>query len=109
MIDFLLQPKHFENPRLFCDFFTNGNPGLLLQPIKRELISLHPYVVLYHSFVTRAEAKSIRELSVPGVSAFMWKHTLLYMQWVFYQDVEVICLKLNKASLIMQHAVFDIK
>ncbi|XP_016101313.1 prolyl 4-hydroxylase subunit alpha-3 isoform X1 [Sinocyclocheilus grahami] len=61
------QPKHFENPSLFCDFFTNGNPGLLLQPIKRELISLHPYVVLFHSFVTRAEAKSIREYAVPGL------------------------------------------
>ncbi|XP_043115248.1 prolyl 4-hydroxylase subunit alpha-3 isoform X3 [Puntigrus tetrazona] len=61
------QPKHFENPRLFCDFFTNSNPGLLLQPIKRELISLHPYVVLFHSFVTRAEAKSIREHAVPGL------------------------------------------
>uniref|UniRef100_A0A9R1SRB6 Prolyl 4-hydroxylase subunit alpha-3 n=2 Tax=Cyprinus carpio TaxID=7962 RepID=A0A9R1SRB6_CYPCA len=61
------QPKHFENPRLFCDFFTNGNPGLLLQPIKRELISLHPYLVLFHNFVTRAEAKSIREYAVPGL------------------------------------------
>ncbi|XP_051718236.1 prolyl 4-hydroxylase subunit alpha-3 isoform X3 [Ctenopharyngodon idella] len=61
------QPKHFENPRLFCDYFTNGNPGLLLQPIKRELISLHPYVVLFHGFVTRPEAKSIREYAVPGL------------------------------------------
>uniref|UniRef100_A0A8C1VB95 Prolyl 4-hydroxylase subunit alpha-3 n=1 Tax=Cyprinus carpio TaxID=7962 RepID=A0A8C1VB95_CYPCA len=52
---------------LFCDFFTNGNPGLLLQPIKRELISLHPYLVLFHNFVTRAEAKSIREYAVPGL------------------------------------------
>uniref|UniRef100_A0A671SN96 procollagen-proline 4-dioxygenase n=1 Tax=Sinocyclocheilus anshuiensis TaxID=1608454 RepID=A0A671SN96_9TELE len=76
------QPKHFENPRLFCDSFTNGNPGLLLQPIKRELISLHPYVVLFHSFVTRAEAKSIREYAVPGVSAFMWKHTELDIAWL---------------------------
>uniref|UniRef100_A0A9J7X299 Prolyl 4-hydroxylase subunit alpha-3 n=2 Tax=Cyprinus carpio TaxID=7962 RepID=A0A9J7X299_CYPCA len=61
------QPKHFENPRLFCDYFTNGNPGLLLQPIKRELISLQPYVVLFHSFVTRAEAKRIKEYAVPGL------------------------------------------
>ncbi|CAM4551532.1 unnamed protein product [Leuciscus chuanchicus] len=61
------QPKHFENPRLFCDYFTNDNPGLLLQPIKRELISLHPYVVLFHGFVTRPEAKSIREYAVPGL------------------------------------------
>ncbi|KAG1951352.1 prolyl 4-hydroxylase subunit alpha-3 [Pimephales promelas] len=61
------QPKHFENPRLFCDYFDNGNPGLLLQPIKRELISLHPYVVLFHDFVTRPEAKSIREYAMPGL------------------------------------------
>lgn len=39
----------------------------------------------------------------------MWKHTVLDMQWVLYQDLEVIRLKLNKASLMMQHAVFDIK
>ncbi|KAI2656209.1 Prolyl 4-hydroxylase subunit alpha-3 [Labeo rohita] len=61
------QSKHFENPRLFCDYFTNGSPGLLLQPIKRELISLHPYVVLFHSFVSQAEAKSIREYAAPGL------------------------------------------
>ncbi|XP_051521947.1 prolyl 4-hydroxylase subunit alpha-3 [Myxocyprinus asiaticus] len=61
------QPKHYENPRLFCDYFTNGNPGLLLQPIKRELISLDPYAVLFHGFVTHAEAKSIRDYAVPGL------------------------------------------
>ncbi|XP_051963027.1 prolyl 4-hydroxylase subunit alpha-3 [Xyrauchen texanus] len=61
------QPKHYENPRLFCDYLTNGNPGLLLQPIKRELISLDPYVVLFHGFVTHAEAKSIRDSAVPGL------------------------------------------
>lgn len=67
-INFHLQPKHFENPALFCDYFTNGNPGLFLQPMKRELISQQPYVVLFHGFVTNVEAKSIRDYAVPGVS-----------------------------------------
>ncbi|XP_072546874.1 prolyl 4-hydroxylase subunit alpha-3 isoform X2 [Salminus brasiliensis] len=61
------QPKHYENPSLFCDYFTNGSPGLLLQPMKRELVSLQPYVVLFHDFVTGAEAQSIRDSAMPGL------------------------------------------
>ncbi|KAJ8403876.1 hypothetical protein AAFF_G00347440 [Aldrovandia affinis] len=61
------QPKHYENPGLFCDYFTNGSPSLLLQPMKREVVSLRPYVVLYHSFITGDEAESIRDLAQPGL------------------------------------------
>ncbi|XP_058270169.1 prolyl 4-hydroxylase subunit alpha-3 [Hemibagrus wyckioides] len=61
------QPKHYENPRLFCDHYTNGNPGLLLQPMKRELVSLQPYVVLFHDFITGAEAQCIRESAMPAL------------------------------------------
>ena len=62
------QPKHYENHRLFCDYFTNGDPGLLLQPIRREVQSLQPYVVLYHNFITDKEAEDIKALSQQGVS-----------------------------------------
>ncbi|XP_071767515.1 prolyl 4-hydroxylase subunit alpha-3 [Centroberyx gerrardi] len=61
------QPTHYENPRLFCDYFTNGSPGLLLQPIRREVLSLQPYVVLYHSFITDTEAEDIKLLAQPGL------------------------------------------
>ena len=59
---------HFENPRLFCDDFTNGDPGLLLKPVRREVLSLQPYVVLYHDFITRSEAEDIKQVAQPGVS-----------------------------------------
>uniref|UniRef100_A0A667WF20 procollagen-proline 4-dioxygenase n=1 Tax=Myripristis murdjan TaxID=586833 RepID=A0A667WF20_9TELE len=49
------QPTHYENPRLFCDCFTNGSPALILQPIRREVLSLRPYVILYHNFITDTE------------------------------------------------------
>ncbi|XP_066538828.1 prolyl 4-hydroxylase subunit alpha-3 [Hoplias malabaricus] len=62
-----LQPKLYENPGLFCDYFTNGNPGLLLQPMKRELVSLQPYVVLFHNFISAAEAQSIKDCAMPGL------------------------------------------
>ncbi|XP_026992347.2 prolyl 4-hydroxylase subunit alpha-3 isoform X1 [Tachysurus fulvidraco] len=61
------QPKHYENPRLFCDYYTNGSPGLLLQPMKRELVSLQPYVVLFHDFITGGEAHYIRESAMPAL------------------------------------------
>ncbi|XP_041732175.1 prolyl 4-hydroxylase subunit alpha-3 [Coregonus clupeaformis] len=61
------QPTHYENPLLFCDYFNNDSPGLLLQPIRREVLNLQPYVVLYHSFITDSEAESIRDLAHTGL------------------------------------------
>ncbi|MGH0183979.1 UNVERIFIED_CONTAM: hypothetical protein FKN15_013808 [Acipenser sinensis] len=61
------QPRHFENPRLHCDFHTNSNPALVLKPMRREVVSLQPYVVLYHSFISDHEAKTIKEFSAPGL------------------------------------------
>ncbi|KAF3847531.1 hypothetical protein F7725_020559 [Dissostichus mawsoni] len=63
------QQMHFKNPRLFCDFFTNGNPGLLLLPVRREVLSLQPYVVLYHNFITDTEAEDIKTTAHAGDSA----------------------------------------
>lgn len=60
-------PKHFQNPELFCDYFTSGNPGLILNPVKREVLSLQPYVVLYHDFITDTEAEDIKMLAQLGV------------------------------------------
>ncbi|XP_038549486.1 prolyl 4-hydroxylase subunit alpha-3 isoform X2 [Micropterus salmoides] len=61
------QPTQFENPRLFCDYFTNGNPGLILLPARREVLSLQPYVVLYHNFITDTEAEDIKGLAESGL------------------------------------------
>ncbi|XP_072248287.1 prolyl 4-hydroxylase subunit alpha-3 [Leuresthes tenuis] len=61
------QPMHFENPRLFCDFFTNNNPMLLLRPVKREVMSLRPRVVLYHDFITDKEVEDVKRLAQPGL------------------------------------------
>lgn len=62
------QPMHFKNPRVFCDHFTNNNsPVLLLQPMRREVLSLRPYVVLYHNFISVAEAEDIKKLAQPGL------------------------------------------
>uniref|UniRef100_A0A3B3ZJY9 Prolyl 4-hydroxylase alpha subunit domain-containing protein n=1 Tax=Periophthalmus magnuspinnatus TaxID=409849 RepID=A0A3B3ZJY9_9GOBI len=59
-------PTHFQNPRLFCDYFTSGSPGLIVHPAKREILSLQPFVVLYHDFITHTEAEDVKRLAQPG-------------------------------------------
>ncbi|XP_041665794.1 prolyl 4-hydroxylase subunit alpha-3 isoform X2 [Cheilinus undulatus] len=61
------QLMHYKNPGLFCDFFTNGNLGLLLQPVRREVLSLQPFVVLFHDFITDMEAEDIKGLAQLGL------------------------------------------
>uniref|UniRef100_A0A3B3ZK04 Prolyl 4-hydroxylase subunit alpha-3 n=1 Tax=Periophthalmus magnuspinnatus TaxID=409849 RepID=A0A3B3ZK04_9GOBI len=60
-------PTHFQNPRLFCDYFTSGSPGLIVHPAKREILSLQPFVVLYHDFITHTEAEDVKRLAQPGL------------------------------------------
>ncbi|EPY83512.1 prolyl 4-hydroxylase subunit alpha-3 precursor, partial [Camelus ferus] len=59
------QPTHYQIPSLYCSYETSSSPYLLLQPIRKEVIHLEPYVVLYHDFVSDAEAQKIRGLAEP--------------------------------------------
>ncbi|XP_059502749.1 prolyl 4-hydroxylase subunit alpha-3 isoform X1 [Stegostoma tigrinum] len=59
------QPKHYQDSQLYCSYETNFSPHLILQPVKREIISRKPYVVLYHKFVSDSEAKRIKEIAAP--------------------------------------------
>ncbi|XP_026895611.1 prolyl 4-hydroxylase subunit alpha-3 isoform X3 [Acinonyx jubatus] len=59
------QPTHYQIPSLYCSYETNSSPYLLLQPIRKEVIHLEPYVVLYHDFVNDLEAQKIRGLAEP--------------------------------------------
>ncbi|XP_068601637.1 prolyl 4-hydroxylase subunit alpha-3 [Brachionichthys hirsutus] len=61
------QPAHSDKPRLFCDDFTNDDSRLLLRPVRREVLSLRPYVVLYHDFITDTEAEEIKALAQQGL------------------------------------------
>ncbi|XP_053417263.1 prolyl 4-hydroxylase subunit alpha-3 isoform X1 [Nycticebus coucang] len=59
------QPTHYQIPSLYCSYETNSSPYLLLQPIRKEVIHLEPFVALYHDFVSDLEAQKIRELAEP--------------------------------------------
>nr|XP_054517497.1 prolyl 4-hydroxylase subunit alpha-3 isoform X6 [Pan troglodytes] len=59
------QPTLYQIPSLYCSYETNSNAYLLLQPIRKEVIHLEPYIALYHDFVSDSEAQKIRELAEP--------------------------------------------
>ncbi|EMP23926.1 Prolyl 4-hydroxylase subunit alpha-3 [Chelonia mydas] len=59
------QPTQYQIPALHCSYETNDSPYLILQPVKRELIRLQPYVALYHDFVSDLEAEKIKGLAAP--------------------------------------------
>ncbi|NXT28059.1 P4HA3 hydroxylase, partial [Syrrhaptes paradoxus] len=59
------QPALEHLPHLGCSYETNGNPYLLLQPAKKEMVRIRPYVALYHDFVNDAEAETIKGLAGP--------------------------------------------
>ncbi|XP_044146779.1 prolyl 4-hydroxylase subunit alpha-3 [Bufo gargarizans] len=59
------QPFQHEDPRLTCSYDTNRSPYLILQPLKKEVVNLAPYILLYHDFVSDYEAEKIKELAAP--------------------------------------------
>ncbi|NXH71939.1 P4HA3 hydroxylase, partial [Hydrobates tethys] len=59
------QPAPEHLPHLGCSYETNGSPYLLLQPAKKEMVWIRPYVALYHDFISDAEAETIKGLAGP--------------------------------------------
>ncbi|NXI78990.1 P4HA3 hydroxylase, partial [Rhipidura dahli] len=59
------QPAPERLLHLGCSYETNSSPYLLLQPAKKEVVRIQPYVALYHDFITDAEAETIKGLAGP--------------------------------------------
>uniref|UniRef100_A0ACB8FF01 Uncharacterized protein n=1 Tax=Sphaerodactylus townsendi TaxID=933632 RepID=A0ACB8FF01_9SAUR len=59
------QPTQYQQARLYCSYEANGDPQLILRPMKREIIHHQPYVALYHDFVSDSEGQKIKELATP--------------------------------------------
>ncbi|XP_041449779.1 prolyl 4-hydroxylase subunit alpha-1-like [Drosophila obscura] len=51
--------------RLTCSYNTTASPFARLAPFKTELLSLSPYMVLYHGAITPLESQTLRDLAKP--------------------------------------------
>ena len=49
--------------RLRCRYVTNNVPYFFIQPIKMELASLKPRLVIYHNVVTDEEIETTKKLA----------------------------------------------
>ncbi|XP_064485133.1 uncharacterized protein LOC135397460 [Ornithodoros turicata] len=53
-------------PTLTCKLTTNGGqPLLLLEPLKMEIVNKEPNIFVFHNFLTKQECKELRGLSSP--------------------------------------------
>lgn len=51
--------------KLKCQYITNNNPFLLIQPVKEEEMFLKPRIVVYHDILSDSEIEVIKRLAQP--------------------------------------------
>ncbi|XP_077564432.1 prolyl 4-hydroxylase subunit alpha-2-like [Haemaphysalis longicornis] len=67
-----VRPASSARGRLVCKVTTNGgHPLLLLRPLKMEILSLEPRVVLMPDFLTRSECEDVRKAGAPRLKRGM--------------------------------------
>ncbi|GIY48247.1 prolyl 4-hydroxylase subunit alpha-1 [Caerostris extrusa] len=50
---------------LFCDYFSNGHPYYILQPVKREIVFKAPKIYIFHDVVSNKEIEIVKYLAQP--------------------------------------------
>ncbi|XP_054711189.1 prolyl 4-hydroxylase subunit alpha-1-like isoform X2 [Uloborus diversus] len=57
-----------EESKLYCQYVTNNNSYLLLQPVKEEVLFLRPRIVVYHGILSDNEMEVIKQLAQPRLA-----------------------------------------
>ncbi|XP_077863014.1 prolyl 4-hydroxylase subunit alpha-1-like [Saccoglossus kowalevskii] len=57
--------KPLDSSKVKCQYVTNGNYRLLLQPAKQEIMHHNPRVVLYHDVISDEEINEVIKLAKP--------------------------------------------
>ena len=64
----LSRTSHKLDNLLKCQYATNQqNPFLVIGPIREELMSIDPFIAIYHDILTRNKSEQIKSLSVNKV------------------------------------------
>ncbi|XP_064484561.1 prolyl 4-hydroxylase subunit alpha-2-like [Ornithodoros turicata] len=64
-----LQDDPQGSTKLYCKTTTNGGQAwLLLQPLKMEVVSVEPRIVVFHEFLSREECRTLRDLARPTLT-----------------------------------------
>eukprot|EP00092_Neocalanus_flemingeri_P003803 GFUD01004096.1.p1 GENE.GFUD01004096.1~~GFUD01004096.1.p1 ORF type:complete len:300 (-),score=84.17 GFUD01004096.1:102-1001(-) len=63
------EPALLEDSRLKCWWHTGHSSFLLLGPLKKEVVSVFPRIVIFHDFITEDEVDTIKMLAIPKLHA----------------------------------------
>lgn len=56
-----------KRDQLYCSYTSSSSAFLKLQPIKQEVVSLHPQLVIFHDIISDQEIETIKQLALPTV------------------------------------------
>ena len=59
------EPEPSTDSRLKCWWHTGTSFYLIIGPIKKEVVSLSPRIVIFHDFVSKQEVETIKTLAIP--------------------------------------------
>ena len=54
-----------EKSKMMCRYTTGRHPALLIGPVKEEVVSLEPRIVIFHDLITDAEIQTVKALATP--------------------------------------------
>ena len=54
-----------ERSKLYCNYAESKSAFLRLQPVKQEVISFQPKIVIYHDIISDEEIETIKFLAKP--------------------------------------------
>ncbi|GIY42248.1 prolyl 4-hydroxylase subunit alpha-1 [Caerostris extrusa] len=57
--------SHLKESKLRCRYTTNNSKYLLLQPVKEEVLSLDPKILMYHDVISDKDVELFRNISLP--------------------------------------------
>lgn len=65
----LLQENAAKKHKLTCYYWDNHHhPLLFLQPVKVEVFSAKPFIVMYHELISDKEIDSLKDMATPIVN-----------------------------------------
>jgi len=57
----------YKYPHLKCRYYHGGRKYLMIAPLREEIVSLLPNMMLYHNVLYDDEIKKIKDLAKPKV------------------------------------------
>jgi hypothetical protein len=74
-----------RSSKLKCRYLTNGNPFLLIGPIKQEEILDSPGIWVFHDVISDSKIDLMKSLALPKVKfAFEFLFAFIYFNVKFY-------------------------